>query len=53
MKTLIATLTFATLILAPAFIQSAAAAPQDSYRTIHEGTYAGYPLSEWLRPDSY
>jgi hypothetical protein len=44
MKTLITTLTFATLILAPAFIQSASAAPQGSYRTIYEGTYGGYPL---------
>jgi hypothetical protein len=53
MKTLITTLTFATLILAPAFIQSAAAAPQGSYRTIYEGSYAGYPLSDWYRADSY
>jgi hypothetical protein len=53
MKTLITTLTFATLILAPAFIQSASAAPQGSYRTIYEGTYGGYPLSDWYRPDGY
>jgi hypothetical protein len=54
MKTLITTLTFATLILAPAFLQSASAAPQGSYRTIYEGgTYGGYPLNEWYRPDGY
>jgi hypothetical protein len=57
MKTLITALTFATIILASAFIQSASAAPQSDRRdagpAASEGSYAGYPLKEWQRPDSW
>jgi hypothetical protein len=53
MKTLITALTFATLILAPAFSQSASAAPQNDQSAGPSGTYHGYPLRDWYRPDGY
>jgi len=57
MKTLTAALTLATIILAPAFIQSAIAAPQSDRRdagpAASEGSYGGYPLKEWQRQDSW
>jgi hypothetical protein len=55
MKMLIAALTLATLIAAPAI----AAAPYDrgdaarSSQSSNGGTYRGYPLSDWYRADSY
>ena len=51
MKALITALTFATLILAPAFSQSASAAPQNDQFAGPAGTYHGYPLRDWYRPD--
>jgi hypothetical protein len=45
MKTLLAALTLATLIAAPAFITPAAARPDA--RPNYNGTYNGYPLSDW------
>jgi hypothetical protein len=51
MKVLITALTFATLILAPAFSLSASAAPQDEQSAGPTGTYHGYPLRDWYRPD--
>ena len=53
MKALITALTFATLILAPAFSQSASAAPQNGQSAGPSGTYHGYPLRDWYRPDGY
>ena len=53
MKTLITALTFATLILAAAFSQSASAAPQNDQSAGPTGTYHGYPLRDWYRPDGY
>jgi hypothetical protein len=55
MKTLIAVLALATLIAAT---QSAAAAPDDrrgpgQSGQGYEGTYQGYPLSDWYRTDSW
>jgi hypothetical protein len=52
MKTLITALTFATLIVAPAFAQSAGVAPKNGQSAGATGTYHGYPLSDWYRPDS-
>ncbi|HET7021858.1 MAG TPA: hypothetical protein VFI58_14210 [Xanthobacteraceae bacterium] len=55
MKTLIAALTLATLIIAPALLASAHAAPRsargDAAAQNWGGTYQGYPLSEWYRTD--
>jgi hypothetical protein len=53
MKTLITTLTFAILILAPAFSQSASAAPRNDQSAGQAGTYDGYPLRDWYHPNSY
>lgn len=57
MKTLIAALTLAILIAAPAFVQSANAAPPKDRRDCagqsYCGTFQGYPLTEWYRPDSW
>jgi hypothetical protein len=55
MKTLIAVLALATLIAAT---QSAAAAPGDrrgpgQSGQGYEGSYQGYPLSDWYRTDSW
>jgi hypothetical protein len=46
MKTLFAFLTRAMLIAAPAFVQSASAAPA-------QPTYHGYPVDEWHTVDSW
>ena len=52
---LVSALALATLIAAPAI----AAAPYDrgdsaqSSQSSNGGTYKGYPLSDWYRPDSY
>ena len=55
MKTLIAALTLATLIAAPASIQSATAGTNDGYfGQWKQGcniTYMGFPLCDWYRPD--
>jgi hypothetical protein len=55
MKMLIAALTSATLIAVPASIEAAAAAPSDSgqWEQNYNGTYNGYPLRDWYRPDSW
>jgi hypothetical protein len=57
MKTLITALTLAILIAAPAFVQSANAAPPSDRRDCagqsYCGTFQGYPLTEWYRPDSW
>jgi len=57
MKRLITALTLATLIAAPAFVQSANAAPpsdrRDSAGQNYRGTFQGYPLTEWYRADSW
>ncbi len=58
MKTLITALALATLIIAPASIQSATAAPnerRDAGQSTQSpgGTYGGYPLREWYRTDNW
>jgi hypothetical protein len=56
MKTLTTALILASLIVAPAFIQSARAANdrRDAGQSAQSnGTYAGYPLSEWYRADRW
>jgi hypothetical protein len=59
MKTLTIALTLATLVAAPAFGQTAGAAPPNDRRDTAQpvqswdGTYAGYPLSEWYRSGSW
>lgn len=57
MKTLIAALTLATLIIAPALLAGAHAAPHsargDAAGQNWGGTYQGYPLSEWYRTDGW
>ena len=57
MKTLITALALATLIIAPASIQSATAAPPnegwDQSTQGPGGTYGGYPLREWYRTDNW
>jgi hypothetical protein len=58
MKTLIAALALATLVAAPAFTQSAAAATSARRDTSQSGQnsngyYRGYPLEDWYRPDSW
>jgi len=53
MKPLVTALTFAAFILAPAFSQSASAAPQNDQSAGPSGTYHGYPLRDWYRPDGY
>ena len=56
MKTLITALALATLIIAPAFIQSATAAPNEGWEQSTQspgGTYGGYPLREWYRTDKW
>jgi hypothetical protein len=46
MKTLFAFLTLAVLVAAPAFVQSASAAPA-------EPTYHGYPVHDWNTVDGW
>jgi hypothetical protein len=57
MKTLIAALTLASLVIAPALLASAQAAPRsergDAAGQNSGGTYQGYPLSEWYRTDGW
>jgi hypothetical protein len=58
MKTLTIALILAGFIVAPALIQSAGAAPQNNRRDAGQsaqsnGTYGGYPLSEWYRADRW
>jgi hypothetical protein len=57
MKTLIAAFTLATLVIAPALLASAHAAPRhergDAAAQNSDGTYRGYPLSEWYRTDGW
>jgi hypothetical protein len=49
MKTLIAALALATIIAAPTFIQSAAAAPNRRDASQSEQYYDGYPMRDWER----
>jgi hypothetical protein len=54
MKTLITALALATLIVAPTFTQSAAAAPKAGHDAGQPGQkcnrcYRGYPLQDWQR----
>ena len=59
MKTLTIVLTLAAFAAAPAFAQTAGAAPPNDRRDTaqpvqsYDGTYAGYPLSEWYRSNSW
>jgi hypothetical protein len=59
MKTLTIALTLAVLVAAPGSIQSAGAEPPNDRRDTaqpvqsYDGTYAGYPLSEWYRSNSW
>jgi hypothetical protein len=57
MKRLIAALTLATLVVAPALLASAHAAPRSQRGEVagqtSGGTYQGYPLSEWYRTDGW
>jgi hypothetical protein len=53
MKTLIAAFTFAAVIAG--FVPAANAAPRSdqSEAQTSGGTYQGYPLRDWYRPDSW
>jgi hypothetical protein len=61
MKALIPALALAALIAAPAFTQSAAAAPKVSRAAAQSaqsgksgsGYYRGYPLEQWYRTDTW
>jgi hypothetical protein len=59
MKMLTIALTLAALVATLAFAQSASAAPPNDRRDTaqpvqsYDGTYAGYPLSEWYRSNSW
>jgi hypothetical protein len=61
MKTIITALALAALattVAAPAFKQSAAAAPYErrdagQIDQSYNGTYQGFPLREWYREDSW
>jgi len=54
MKTLITALTLATLVIAPALLGSAQAAPRSERAgQTSGGTYHGYPLSDWYRDDGW
>jgi hypothetical protein len=51
MKTLLATVILAMAIASPALAQRAQSAPQQGYQ--QNGTYNGYPLSDWYRTDEW
>jgi hypothetical protein len=51
MKTIVATVLLAIAIASPALAQSAQS--QQGARSGQNGTYQGYPISEWQRPDSW
>lgn len=57
MKTLIASLTLATLIAAPAFGQPAAAATIERHSGLWTQdchvTYHGFPLCDWYKPSPW
>ena len=56
MKTLFTVLTLATLIAAPAFTQSAAAArarDAGQWEQNYNGYYRGYPLKDWYTTDGW
>jgi hypothetical protein len=59
MKTLTIALTLAALVAASALAQSASAAAPNDRRDAaqpvqgYDGTYAGYPLSDWYRSNSW
>jgi opacity protein-like surface antigen len=51
MKTIVATVLLALAVASPALAQSAQS--QQCARSGQNGTYQGYPTSEWQRPDSW
>jgi hypothetical protein len=51
MKTIVATLLLAMAIASPALAQNAQS--QQGAQSGQNGTYQGYPISEWQRPDSW
>ena len=51
MKTLLATVIIAMAIASPALAQRAPSGAQQGYQ--QNGTYNGYPLSEWYRTDGW
>ena len=51
MKTLLATVILAMAIASPALAQRAPSGAQQGYQ--QNGTYNGYPLSEWYRTDEW
>ncbi len=51
MKTLLATVILAMVIASPALGQRAPSTAQQGYQ--QNGTYNGYPLSEWYRTDEW
>ena len=51
MKTLLATVILAMAIASPALAQRAPSGAQHGYQ--QNGTYNGYPLSEWYRTDEW
>ena len=51
MKTLLATVILAMAIASPALAQRAPSGAQQGYQ--QNGTYNGYPLSEWYRTDGW
>jgi hypothetical protein len=51
MKTLLATVILAMAIASPALGQRAPSTAQQGYQ--QNGTYNGYPLSEWYRTDEW
>jgi hypothetical protein len=53
MKMLIAALALATLIAAPALAAVPSGDSAQSSQNFTGGTYKGYPLRDWYRPDSY
>jgi len=55
MKTLFTALTLATLFAIPAFVQSANAAPPSDRPASagQDGSFQGYPLTDWYRQDGW
>jgi hypothetical protein len=53
MKTLLATVILAMAIASPALAQRAQSGAQQGYQSQQNGTYNGYPLSEWYRTDEW
>ena len=55
METLLTALTWAALFAIPAFVQSANAAPPSDLPAGagQDGSFQGYPLSDWYRQDRW